>query len=152
MEVSIQKLHEDAILPIQGSMHAAGYDLFSYSDVSVPAFGAVQVRTGIAIGWTDPLVYLQLQSRSGLFIKHGITCEGGVIDWDYLKEIVVLLQNHTPDQYDVKKGDRICQGVFLCVPMIQRFSVVEDWLAPGQTYLPLPILNQRYGGLGSTGK
>jgi dUTP pyrophosphatase len=152
MEVTIKKLHEDALPPIQGSLHSAGYDLFAYSDVTIPAFGSVKVPTGIAIGWSDPLVYLQLASRSGLFIQNGITCEGGVIDWDYLQEIIVLLQNHTSDQYEIKKGQRICQGIFLTRPMIQRFAIVTDWISPGQTYLPLPFMQPRYGGLGSTGK
>jgi len=152
MEVSIKKLHNDAYLPIQGSLHSAGYDLFTLYDVSIPAFGSVKVHTGIAIGWSDPLVYLQLQSRSGLFHNHGISCEGGVIDWDYLQEIQVLLQNHTANIYDFKKGDRICQAIFINKPMIQRFSVVEDWLSPGVSYLPLPLFASRNGGLGSTGK
>jgi dUTP pyrophosphatase len=152
MEVSIKKLHNDAYLPIQGSLHSAGYDLFACSDVTIPAYGSVKVPTGIAIAWTDPLVYLQLHSRSGLFHKHGITCEAGVIDWDYLEEIMVLLQNHTTLEYEIKKGDRICQAIFLNRPMIQRFSIVEDWISPGRTYLPLPVIQYREGGLGSTGK
>lgn len=152
MEVSIKKCHPDAFLPVQGSLHAAGYDFFSCVDISIPAFGRVTVSTGIAVGWSDPLVYLQLHSRSGMFIKHGISCEGGVIDWDYLQEIHVLLQNHTTEQYEIRRGDRICQGIFTMIPMIQKFSVVPDWISTGQTYLPLPILNYREGGLGSTGK
>jgi dUTP pyrophosphatase len=152
MEISVKKLVPNAHLPVQGSLHSAGYDLFSCADVAVPAFGRVQVPTGIAIGWSNPLVYLQLHSRSGLFFKHGISCEGGVIDWDYLQEIMVLLQNNTPDEYYIKNGDRICQGIFVDIPMIQKWSVVDDWLSPGQTYLPLPVFAFRSGGLGSTGK
>lgn len=152
MEVSVKKLHPDAILPVQGSLHSAGYDLYSSINITIPAFGRVQVSTGIAIGWSDPLVYLQLHSRSGLFVKHGISCEGGVIDWDYLKEIHVLLQNHTTEEYSIRVGDRICQAIFTMIPMIQRWQVVQDWLDPGHSYLPLPVTYLRNGGLGSTGK
>lgn len=152
MEVAIQKIEPDAILPSMGTLHSAGIDIYALYDYIVPAFGSAKIRSGIAIGWSDPLVYLQLQSRSGLFAKHGISCEGGVIDWDYLKEIIVLLQNHSTDDYHVKRGDRVCQGVFLVKPMIQRFCIVENFLSSGTSYLPVVMNVDRDGGLGSTGK
>lgn len=152
MEVQIKKIEENAILPSMGTVHSAGMDIYSLNDYTLLAFGAIQVRTGIAIGWSDPLVYLQLHSRSGLFINHGISCQGGVIDYDYLQEIVVLLQNHSPVDYHIKRGDRICQGVFLLQPMISRFAVTDDFLHQGKTYFPTIMNLQREGGLGSTGK
>jgi|694.fasta_scaffold73037_2 dUTP pyrophosphatase len=152
MEVTVKKIEPNAILPSMGTVHSAGMDLYSLDDHTVLAFGATQIRTGIAIGWSDPLAYLQLHSRSGLFINHGISCEGGVIDYDYLQEIVVLIQNHSPVDYYVKRGDRICQGVFLLQPMISRFAVTDDFLNQGKTYFPTIMNVQRDGGLGSTGK
>lgn len=152
MEVTIKKIAPNAILPSMGTLHSAGIDIYALDDYTVLAFGAAQVRTGVSIGWSDPLVYLQLHSRSGLFMKHGISCQGGVIDWDYLQEIIVMIQNHSPVDYHVKRGDRICQGVFLVQPMIQRFCVTDDFLSPGISYLPVVMNVNREGGFGSTGK
>jgi dUTP pyrophosphatase len=152
MEVTIKKVEENAILPSMGTVHSAGMDLYSLNDYTVLAFGAVQVRTGIAVGWSDPLAYLQLHSRSGLFLKHGVSCQGGVIDYDYLQEIIVLLQNHSPIDYHISRGDRICQGVFLLQPCISRYCVAEDFLSSGKTYFPTIMNVNREGGLGSTGK
>lgn len=136
MEVTIKKVEENAILPSMGTVHSAGMDLYSLNDYTVLAFGAVQVRTGIAVGWSDPLAYLQLHSRSGLFLKHGVSCQGGVIDYDY----------------HISRGDRICQGVFLLQPCISRYCVAEDFLSSGKTYFPTIMNVNREGGLGSTGK
>lgn len=151
MELYIKKIDEAAILPTVGSLHSAGYDFYALKDETIPAFGSGKVSTGVAVGWSDPMVYMQLHSRSGLYANHAITCEGGVIDWDYLQEIIVLLQNHSALEYSVKKGDRICQGVFLCQPLINRCAVVSDWISVGVTYFPF-ALGARTGGLGSTGK
>jgi dUTPase len=48
-KVLIKKLEETAITPCKGSLRAAGYDLFSNHDQTVPAKGKAMVKTGISI-------------------------------------------------------------------------------------------------------
>ena len=45
----VKKLTENATLPVRGSAAAAGYDLFSAQDSSVPARGKALIKTDIAI-------------------------------------------------------------------------------------------------------
>lgn len=47
--------------------------------------------------------------RSGLAWKNFIDVAAGVIDFDFRGEIKVILFNHGDTDFDVKKGDKICQ-------------------------------------------
>lgn len=150
MEISVQKRAQDAMLPVYGSLHSAGMDLFSQEAVVIPARERAKISTGIAISWSDPTVYLQICSRSGLFWNKGMTVEAGVIDWDYMQEIFVLVMNHTDIPIEIEKHQRIAQGIFYCQPMINSWKVCEEWIKPGIMYVPYR-LTERQGGFGSTG-
>lgn len=85
----------------------------------------------------------QVRPRSGLAVKHGITClnSPGTIDSDYRGEIKVLLINLSGEMQIIHPGDRIAQMV------IQKFEKI--------TWEPVEILSQTVrseGGFGSTGK
>jgi dUTP pyrophosphatase len=84
----------------------------------------------------------QVRPRSGLALKHGITVLNapGTIDADYRGEVKVLLINHGPENFVLKRGDRIAQMVVAPVTRI-AWAVVErlDETARGA------------GGYGSTG-
>ena len=55
----------------------------------------------------------QIRPRSGLALKHGITCLNtpGTIDSDYRGEIKVLLINHGTETFTINSGDRIAQMI-----------------------------------------
>ena len=109
------------------------------------------VATDVTVEWDDVSVYLQLFSRSGLFFNHSITCEGGVIDFDFCRPIGVMLLNHGPDYHDISVGDRICQGVFLKKPEVSEWLLCDHStheITPFDPFSSLP----RNGGFGSTGK
>lgn len=150
MRVSVQKKQEDAILPVYGSLHSAGLDLFSQESLTIQPRQRAKISTGIAIAWSDPNCYLQICSRSGLFWNQGLTVEGGVIDWDYMREIHVLVMNHSDVAIEIEKHQRIAQGVFISQPMVSTWEISENWLKPGSLYVPYR-LQERTGGLGSTG-
>jgi dUTP pyrophosphatase len=56
---------------------------------------------------------LQVRSRSGLSLKHGIIVVNspGTIDADYRGELKVLVANVSNEPYEIKDGDRIAQLV-----------------------------------------
>ena len=84
----------------------------------------------------------QVRPRSGLALKHGITCLNtpGTIDWDYRGELKVLLVNLGDDSFVVTRGARIAQIVFASVA---RVALVERNLAGGTA--------RGSGGFGSAG-
>ena len=84
----------------------------------------------------DTLVHMQIpegytgfiKAKSGLNVKHGLTCTG-VIDAHYTGSIAVKLYNHHPClRYDVKPGDKIAQLVILpCVmPHLELVDSLEE--------------------------
>jgi dUTP pyrophosphatase len=61
-----------------------------------------------------PGVEGQVRPRSGLAIRHGVTCLNapGTIDPDYRGEVCVILANFGGDPFPVRRGDRVAQIVF----------------------------------------
>ena len=85
----------------------------------------------------------QIRPRSGLAIKHGITClnSPGTIDSDYRGEIKVILINLSPDQQTIIHGDRIAQMVIHSVEQVK-------W----KTVKKIKTTKRNEGGFGHTGK
>ncbi len=105
-KLKIKKLVDNAQLPVKGSEHAAGYDLMSTSEVTVPAKGKALIPTGIAMA--IPIGnYGRIAPRSGLAAKNFIDVGAGVIDADYRGEVKVLLFNFGETDFKVNPGDRV---------------------------------------------
>lgn len=106
--LKVKKFSEDAVLPKKGRLGDAGFDISSVEDIIIPPNSWKLVNTGIGI--TVPIgTYGRLAPRSGVSTK-GIMINAGVIDYNYTGIIKCLMMNLSPDkEYQVKKGDRICQ-------------------------------------------
>jgi len=122
VRIPIRRLDETLPLPARTHPGDAGYDLVARIDTQLaPAGGRALVPTGIALAIPDGYAGF-VQPRSGLALKHGVTCLNtpGLIDAGYRDEISVLLVNLDPSvAFDVRRGDRIAQLV------IQRVEDVE---------------------------
>lgn len=134
-------------LPQYETKESAGIDLRSREDILIPPHQHRSIKTGIVIqikGIGVHQVYeMQIRSRSGLAAKHGLRVFQGIgtIDQDYRGEVKVLLENTSESPYQVKRGDRIAQGVINKVEQPQIFEV---------SYLE--ETDRGEGGFGSTGK
>lgn len=97
--------------------------------------------TGLAIALPDGFE-AQIRPRSGLALKHGITCLNapGTVDADYRGEVQVLLINHGAEPFVIRRGERIAQMVI--APVVQA-----DW----NVVTVLPGSARGVGGFGSTG-
>ena len=109
--------------------HAAGLDLAAAVDAPVTlAPGArALVPTGIAIEL--PVGYeAQVRPRSGLALKHGVTClnSPGTIDADYRGEVSVILINHGDAPFTLEPNERIAQMVI--APVCRAHLVVAETL------------------------
>lgn len=85
----------------------------------------------------------QIRPRSGLAIKHGITCinSPGTIDADYRGEIKIALINLSQEEQVINSGDRIAQMVIQKVEKI-AWKIADE----------LEITGRNAGGFGHTGK
>ncbi|WP_238653744.1 dUTP diphosphatase [Paenibacillus piscarius] len=144
--VQINKLpgNEDVQLPCKMSEQASGYDLYAaVGEAVVLAPGERKlIPTGIALAMPDGLE-AQIRPRSGLALKHGITCLNtpGTIDADYRGEIKVLLINLGQEPFAIARNERIAQMVFQAVPAVSLVEVDE-----------LSVTERGAGGFGHTGK
>ena len=112
--IPVQRLNSDLPLPNYAKPGDAGADLIANEEVTLaPGGGRALIGTGIAVA--IPRGYAGfVQPRSGLALRHGITClnSRGLIDSGYRDELKVLLINTDPSEpYEVHRGDRIAQLV-----------------------------------------
>jgi dUTP pyrophosphatase len=144
VKVQITYKRKDYPLPEYATMGSAGMDLRAYLDapVTIKPFERKLIPTGISIAL--PVGYeAQIRPRSGLAIKHGITCLNtpGTIDADYRGDIGVELVNLSHDDYVVQPGERIAQMI------INKFEKIEFELVN-----ELDEAERGEGGYGHTGK
>ena len=144
MDIPITKLRDVAVVPSRAHEGDAGFDLVAVeSHRLAPRGGRALVGTGVAVAIPAGFGGFVLP-RSGLALRHGITCANapGLIDSGYRGEVKVALVNLDPDNdYVVHEGDRIAQLVVMPVATID-FRLVER----------LPVSNRGAGGFGSSGR
>ena len=119
--LKVKLLSPKATLPIKGTSLAAGYDLASAQQLTIPSNGRALVQTNISIS-VPKGTYGRIAPRSGLAVKHGITTGAGVIDADYARPIGIVLFNHGDQEFKIREGDRITQ---LILEQIADKPVVE---------------------------
>lgn len=146
--VRLQRLPHGADLPLPAyeTAGSAGMDLRAAVPEDVPVTLAPGARalvpTGLKIA-LPPGHEAQVRPRSGLALKHGVTClnSPGTIDADYRGEVGVILINHGSDPFVVRRGERIAQMVV--APVLQVALVEAE---------ALDETARGAGGFGSTGR
>ncbi len=131
-------------LPAYETEGSAGMDLRANleNEITIAPLQRALVPTGLFIEL--PLGYeAQVRPRSGLAIKHGITClnSPGTIDSDYRGEIKIILVNISNESFTIQHGERIAQ-------MIIHPVVKATW----QSVKVLMESKRGEGGFGHTGK
>ncbi|HVL42365.1 MAG TPA: dUTP diphosphatase [Brevundimonas sp.] len=146
--VRIERLpHAEGLpLPAYETSGSAGMDLRAAIDENLPVMLAPGARTLVPTGLKialEPGFEAQVRPRSGLALKHGITClnSPGTIDSDYRGEVGVILINHGQEPFVIKRGERIAQMI------IARYAqaVMTEVGALDET-------ERGAGGFGSTGR
>ncbi len=134
---------QQLLQPKRASHQAAGYDLVAANPQPIPLDPGERalVPTGIALALPQGLE-AQVRPRSGLALRHGVTCLNapGTIDADYRGEVGVILVNHGKETLTVKRGMRVAQLVIASVVSIP-WELRENLSASGRGT----------GGFGSTG-
>ena len=136
-----KRLHENAKLPYSATIGAAGKDLYAVEDVVAQPGDRVLVPLGFAMALPEGLEF-QIRPRSGNAFKYGLTVlnSPGTIDSDYRGEVKVILHNTSDTAHLVKAGDKVAQGVYNFVPLVDQKWVDE-----------LDDTERGEGGFGHTG-
>lgn len=141
LNVKIQKITDDAKLPIYAHEGDAGMDVYSNEDCVLKPGERKLVGTGVRIA--VPAGHeCQVRPKSGLAVKHGISVVNtpGTIDSGYRGEVKVIMINLGQEDYKVEKGSKIAQLVFNKVESAELEEVKE-----------LDETTRNEGGFGSTG-
>ncbi len=142
LKVKIKKINPDSIIPAYVHEGDSGFDLYSIEDYILKPGERRGIGTGLV--FEIPLGYeMQIRPKSGLALKNGITVLNtpATIDSGYRGEIKVIIINHSNENYQVKKGEKVAQGVIIKVErvLIEEVKVVSE-------------TSRGEGGFGSTGK
>jgi dUTP diphosphatase len=164
--VTVERLHEDVVLPLRATAGSAGSDLRAYlrerhvrcsdgeTQYERPAahsngeWGlelAPREMALIPLGFRARLPHdleAQIRPRSGQSFKNALTIPNapGTVDSDYAEEWMVIVRNDASVPRRIVHGERIAQVVFAryVAPQLHESVVVRT--------------SQRAGGFGSTGK
>ncbi len=137
-------LYKKYELPKRSTKHSAGYDFYSLSNIILKPGESKKIPTGVKVSMNDDEVLL-LFVRSSMGFKYNIRMcnQVGVIDKDYYGNsnneghIWIKIQNEGKEDFEIKIGDAICQGIFT------KFLVIDN---------EDEITNERTDGIGSTNK
>jgi dUTP pyrophosphatase len=143
IRIAIKRLPNGGGLPVPAyaSAGAAGMDVVAAESLRLAPGARHAVATGFAIAIPEGYE-VQVRPRSGLALKHGVTCLNtpGTIDQDYRGEVKVILANLGDEPFEIARGDRIAQ---LVPAPVQRAALDE--------VEQLDDTDRGSGGFGSTG-
>ncbi len=142
MRLKITRLDPSIPLPAYGTEESAAFDLAAAHDLTIGARSIALVRTGLVIE-VPRGHFLAILARSSTPLKRGLIVANGVgvIDPDYCgptDEVMIQLLNVTDADVEVRRGDRLAQGIVLAAPRV-TWDDVQD------------IRVTARGGFGATG-
>ncbi|MBI4049784.1 MAG: dUTP diphosphatase [Candidatus Doudnabacteria bacterium] len=142
MKVKIKRLDPSIELPNYQTEESAAFDLASNEDAVIGPHEIKLLGTGLIIEAPHDH-FLMIAPRSSLPLKKGLSVPQsiGIVDRDYSgpqDEVKLQLFNFTDKPVHVKKGERLCQGIFLKRNQVEWDEVDE-------------IRTESRGGFGSTG-
>ena len=158
------RLHPQVKLPAKQTTQSACFDLsfqgyynntyegYSHHNKNFkrPMNNQIVVQPGDRVMVPTGLIFdipegysVRLHARSGMSLKQGLVLANaeGVVDSDYVQEVMVLIHNISQNQLVIKSGDRIAQAELV---EDVKYSIVESAARPG-------VKTNRIGGMGSTG-
>ena len=150
-QVRVQKLHEEAKMPVRAHATDAGMDLFfcpppnnliPNQSESVTPHGSSVLPTGLKIEVPEGYM-LEIKNKSGIASKRGLLVGACVVDRGYTGEIFVNLHNPSDRCQTLHAGDKIAQAVFVKITtdlvLVEAESIYDSETSRGD------------GALGSTG-
>lgn len=136
-------MYENYSLPKRSTINSAGYDFEALYDFVIKPGRIKKIPLGIKASMnSNEVLLLLVRSSQGFKYNVRMCNQVGVIDSDYYNNvdneghIFIKLQNHGDNDYVVKTGDKICQGIFINYLVVDNEEKIE---------------RKRLSGIGSTG-
>ena len=142
MKVKIKRIDKSLPLPVYETDGSVGFDILAREDCAIESKNIGLIPANIIV--EVPVGYMLIvASRSstpkkkGLMTPHGF----GIIDHDYCgpaDEIKIQVLNFKDEVVEIKKGEKIAQGVFVRIDKFEWEETEE-------------MAKESRGGFGSTG-
>lgn len=139
-----REVYENHELPKRQTKFSAGYDFKSPIDFVLHPGDVKKIPTGVKIAMNeDEMLMLVVRGSVGFKYNVRMTNQVGIFESDYFNNISneghawISLQNHSNEDFMIKVGDRIGQGIFTKFLMVDNEEAIET---------------ERQGGFGSTNK
>jgi len=139
-----KKLYDEYTLPKRSTKYSAGYDFKSLFDFILKPGECKKIPLGVKVCMnSDEMMMLLVRSSMGFKYNVRMCNQVGIFESDYYNNesneghAFIKLQNEGNSDFIVKKGDKICQGIFV------KFLTVDN---------EEEINDIRTGGFGSTNK
>ena len=122
-----EKLSDRAKAPKRATPGSIGLDLFTPTDIFIPAKQQVLIPTDLILVPTQGY-YIRIASKSGLAFKYGLTIEGGVVDPDYRGNVGVLLRNNSNMGHTLEQGEAMAQVIMekAAMPEVVEVRITRD--------------------------
>lgn len=141
--VDNKEMYDAYSLPKRGTKNSAGYDFEALYDFVIKPGEIKKIPLGIKASMNDnEVLFILVRSSQGFKYNVRMCNQVGVIDSDYYNNsdneghIFIKLQNQGDNDYVVKTGDKICQGIFINYLVVDNEEKIE---------------RKRLSGIGSTG-
>src|SRR6266568_6424428 len=127
--VRIRRLHPSVPLPRYETSGAAGFDLAASEHVTIQPGAVALIPTGLVIE-VPAGHFLGIFARSSTPLKRGLMVANGVgvLDPDYCgpkDEVTIQVLNISGAEVQVKRGDRLAQGIVIPAPRVSWKEVSE---------------------------
>ena len=125
--LNYEKLSDRAKAPKRATPGSIGLDLFTPTDIFIPAKQQVLIPTDLILVPTQGY-YIRIASKSGLAFKYGLTMEGGVVDPDYRGNVGVLLRNNSDVGHTLEQGEAMAQVIMerAAMPEVVEMKITRD--------------------------
>lgn len=141
MKVKIKRIDKELPLPQYQTAGAVAFDLYARTDAEILPGEIKAVPANVIVCAPEGYMFMvaarsSLAKKKGLMLSNGI----GVVDRDYCgpeDEVHVLLYNFKKEPCQIKRGERLAQGIFVKIDKAE-WDEVDEMTEPTR------------GGMGST--
>ena len=125
--LNYEKLSDRAKAPKIATPGSIGLELFTPTDVFIPAKQQVLIPTDLILVPTQGY-YIRIASKSSLALKYGLTIEGEVVDPDYRGNVRVLLRNNSDEVHIMEHGEAMAQVIMekAAMPEVVEMKIAKD--------------------------
>lgn len=107
------KILDGGFLPTRAHFDDAGIDFRTPEAFTLAPNGGAKV-VDLKVAVQIPIGYFgKMESKSGLMVKNGVVCAGGIVDSGFRGTIKVRMINNGDEPYTFEIGDKVVQMVLI---------------------------------------